>query len=376
MTDSVATGPQLVFSRRSRYRLEPYTDILPSTSSYLVKGMLPTTGIAFYAGASKAGKTFICLDHCLKLASGANVMGRRAKQVGVVYVAAEDPEGCRARITAWRTANPRESATPFILIGQPVDLNDADKVDDLKAAIRDASEAFDDMGFRLGMIVFDTLARCLPGGDENNSADMSRVLQTIETFGTDFECLTTIVAHHGKAGTSSGIRGWSGMTGAADAILTVERDEETQIRTVKLDKVKNGPDGDVVQFTLKRVLTGLIDEDGEESWSCVVTYDGPADVVSKPRRAVALTPEQEIMLTAIRYVVDNGATQAPPPSALGVREGTRAVRRSDVAERAKVIGLVSDEDKPDAARQRLHRALMGLQSKQRLRVEGDLIWMV
>lgn len=367
--------PFRVFDRRSRYRVEPFEAISASSSPQLVKGMLPMRGLAFYAGASKAGKTFVALDHMLKIASGASVMGRRAKQSGVVYVAAEDPDGCRARIHAWKRKNPRESYTPFVLIGQRVDLNDPASVDDLKGAIRDASTEFDDNGFALGAIVFDTMAQCLPGADENSSADMGGALGVIQGFGEEFSTLAVVVAHHGK-NAQAGIRGWSGMGAAADAVITVVRDEETKERTLTLDKVKNGPDGDCIAFSLLPSPLGVIDEDGEEMWSCTVSYDGLADRVKSPVKAKALTPPEEIVLTAIRWLTDNGSTQDPPVTALGVREGTKAVRRRDVSERAKVGGLWDEGDKDDAYRQRVHRSLMGLQMKRRIRVEGDLAWLV
>lgn len=372
MTSTVALR---VFERRSRYRVEWFDDITPSVAPYLVKGMLPRLGLAFYAGQSKAGKTFIALDHTLKIACGAKVMGRPAKQVGVVYVAAEDPDGCRLRVEAWRKRYPRESLTPFALIGQRVDLNDTDSVDDLKGAIRDAAAEFEAQGFSLGVIVFDTLARCIPGMDENSGADMGRAIATVESFGDDFKALAVVVAHHGKT-PGGGIRGWSGMGAAADAVITVERDPETLQRTLILDKVKNGPDGDRIAFTLEARPIGVNDEDGEEMWSCTVNYEGPADVVARPKRAVLLTPAEETMLVAVGWVIDNGASQPPPVTAIGVRDGTRAVKRADVVARAEVLGLRVDGETDAAWRQRYGRALTALQTKRRIRMEGNAIWPV
>ena len=365
----------VVFQRRSRYRLERFDDIKASTSAYLVKGLLPRRGLAFYSGQSKAGKTFVCLDHCLKIASGASVMGRKAKHMGIVYVAAEDSDGCRQRIDAWRKKYPRGSHTPFILIGQRVDLMDDGSVDDLKGAIRDAVAQFDEEDFALGAIVFDTLAQCVPGADENSSGDMGRALQVVHDFGDTFEALTIVVAHHGK-NAAAGIRGWSGLGAAADAVVTIARDDVTKQRTLTLDKVKNGPDGDVIAFSLPAAPIGVFDEDGEEVWSCTVNYEGPADKVSKTTKKVSLSPDDETMLTAIRWVTDNGSTQTPPATALGVREGTKAVRRADVYARAGVIGFAEEGESEAAFMKRRSRALKSLQSKSRTRMEGDLIWLV
>lgn len=364
----------VVFQRRTRYRLERFDDIKFSTQSYLVKDLLPRRGLAFYSGQSKAGKTFVCLDHCLKIASGAKVMGRKAKHMGIVYVAAEDPDGVRMRIDGWRQKYPRGSTTPFILIGQRVDLMDDASVDDLKGAIRDAVAQFDDDGFDLGAIVFDTLAQCIPGADENSSGDMGRALQVVQDFGDTFNTLSVVVAHHGK-NAAAGIRGWSGLGAAADAVITVTRDEATKERTLTLDKVKNGKDGDVIAFTLAARVIGQ-DEDGDDIWTCTVNYEGPADKVPKSPRVVALKPAEEMLLSAVKWVVDNGSTQTPPATALGVREGTRAVRKQDVYARAADMGLTDDGEKYEAYKKRRQRALEALSAAKRVRIEGDLLWLI
>lgn len=369
------TVVNLAFDRRSRYRVEPYEAITPSSSTYLVKGLYPRLGIAFIAGQSKAGKTFVTLDHTLRIASGAKVMGRQAKHMAIIYVAAEDPEGCRLRVAAWKKRWPRESYTPFALIGQPVDLNDAASVEDLQFAIRDAVAEFADRDFQLGAIVFDTLARCVPGADENSSADMGRALQAIESFGEAFGCLTMVVAHHGK-NAGAGIRGWSGMNAAADAVVTVVRDDETKERTITLDKVKNGPDGECIAFNLKAAPLGFFDEDGEEVWSCTVDYEGLAEKVAKSPRRVALKPQEEIMLSAIRYVVDNGPTQDVPPTVAGIRPGTKAVRKDDAYARAQAAGMDSEGETYEAFKKRRRRALEALVAAKRIIMEGDLIWLV
>lgn len=373
MTEPV---PFRVVSQRPRFVIERFNEIQPSTSTYLTKGLYPRRGIAFVSGQSKAGKTFVVLDHTLKIASGATVMGRRTKHMGVIYVAAEDAEGCRARVEAWRKRFQRESYTPFVLFDGGVDLADPSAVDDLREAIRNTVAEFNENDFDLGAVVFDTLAQCMPGSDENSSADMGLGLKAIQAISRDFDCLSMIVAHHGK-NDALGIRGWSGLIGAADAIVSVKRDEEMpDHRTITLDKVKNGKDGDEIAFSLIAAPIGLIDEDGDEVWSCTVNYEGEADRLTPQKRNKALNDHESVTLEAIRWVIDNGTTQEAPPSALGVKVGTKCVRRADVSERAVVIGLRVEGEKDETYRQRLHRSLLGLKTKRRTRMEGDLIWLI
>lgn len=368
-------GPRLVFDRCSALPLEPYEAIAPSATPYLVKGLLPRRGVAFLVGAPRSGKTFLALDYALKIACGATVMGRKARQAGVVYVAAEDPDGCRARIEAWKRTHPRGSPTPFMLIGAAVALTDPDALADLVAALREAADRFAGQDLPLGLVVIDTLSRCLAGVEENCSEQMSLAFEALAELGRASGALVLVVAHHGKDA-GRGIRGWSGLDAAADATLSVTRDEESGQRSVTLTKIKNGPDGAAVVFSLHPTPLGVFDEDGEEVWSCVVGYDEARPGAASPRRTRALSSHEQIVLGAVLYLTDNGPTQAPPPQALGVPAGALAVRRADASRQARATGLGYDGETAAAYRQRFSRAVAGLAAKQRIRVHGDALWII
>lgn len=367
----------LQFQRVRPFRSIPFEEIQPSTSSYILKGVLPARGTAFIVGQSKAGKTFITIDWALRLAAGApSIMGRKAKQVGVAYIAAEDPEGVKTRIEAWRHKWPRGSYTPFRLITQAPNLLDEESIEELQGELDDIAADFEAQGHKLGLIVFDTFSRCIPGAEENSSERMSLAVGSLDKIGRDSDALALVVAHHGKAGDAKGIRGWSGLDAASDATVTVERDEVTpEIRKITFSKVKNGQDGDVVTFGLERQNIGLVDEDGDEIWSCVVRYDGaPAATGAKTPRRKALSASAEIVLTQLGRLIDRGVCQDPPVMVDGVRPGTKAVRRSDLSLECATSGLQYDGETPAAYRQRFGRAINELQAAKRIRVEGDAIW--
>lgn len=370
------TAEIIQFQRQRPFKSIPFEEIKPSTSSSLIKGVLPARGTSFIVGASKGGKTFVAIDWSLRLAAGApTIMGRKAKQTGVAYIAAEDPDGVETRIEAWRRKWPRGSYTPLRLIRQAPNLLDEESVEALQAELDDIAADFEAEGHRLGLIVFDTLSRCIPGAEENSSERMSLAVCALDKIGRQAEALSLVVAHHGKDGTK-GIRGWSGLDAASDATVTVERDEVTpDIRKITFSKVKNGQDGDVVTFGLERQSVGLIDEDGDEIWSCVVRYDGaPAAAPPKTARRKALSPGAEIVLARLGHLIDRGICQDPPASADGVRPGTRAVRRTDLSLEAATSGLQYEGEASSTYRQRFGRAINELQSAKRIRVEGDAIW--
>jgi hypothetical protein len=372
----VSEAPTLVWSRESRFTRVRYEDIRVVHTGYLIKGILPEKGVGFIAGASKGGKTFIALDWGQKVATGATVMRRKAKHVGVAYVAAEDPEGCRARIQAWKRRYPRgsESYTPFTLLPCKVNLLDDDHVAELIAELQDLAEEYATQDMSLGLVVLDTLSKCMPGADENTSADGSRAVAALERIQAELDCFVLAVAHHGKAGADNGIRGWSGFDAASDATITVTRDPENpQARTLTLSKVKNGEDGHQVAFRLERQDLGERDQDDEELWSCIVTYDSmPPEQAAKVKRK-AMSAEAQLIWTHLGRLVDSGNCQ-PVPAEFDPRPHYKAVRRADLSLECSINGLQYDGEKPNTYNQRFGRKLIELRAQGRVRIEGDLIW--
>lgn len=378
MSEAPALEPKLVWSRESRFVCETFDDVRPITRPGIIKGILPTRGVAFMVGASKAGKTFVSIDAMLRVAAGRPaVWGRKIKQCGVVYLAAEDPDGCRNRVVAWRKkwGSYLPEGIPFDLFSPGVNLLDADDVAALMVDLEARKAVMAAAGHRLGIVVVDTLSRCIPGADENSSESMSLALRALEEIGRHLDVLIVVVAHYGKGGQERGIRGWSGMDAASDATISVERDkEDPEKRVITFDKVKNGRDGGALGFELEEVTLGITDEDGEELSSCVVNYTGAPTTTTRGSKRASLKPHEEIVLNAIRYVTDHGPHH--PLTYEGVKPHHKGLSRADVKARAYVTGFGAEAEKQNTRDQRFGRALETLISHKKIRKEGDLIWLL
>lgn len=359
---------------QSRFQPVAISDIEVPVTPWIVKGVMPASGVGFIAGAPGAGKSFLTLHTALSLASGrSGVLGRRCATVGVAYVAAEDFDGCKARVKAWELRHPSETPAAFEMVNGPINLLDAACVTDLVQALNGTARRFAESGIRLGLVVIDTLARCLPGADENNAQDMSVAVGALEDIGRRTETFVTAVAHHGKSGTAGGIRGWSGMNGASDMTLTVERDEnDPSLRLVTLSKVKNGTDGAQLAFRLDRVGLGIFDEDRDEIDSCVCVFEPMPDRMQRTDRPLA--PHIKIVFDAINFVVDNSPTVAPPHGAFQ-RVWSRAVTFEAVKRRACSTGFSGIGAEGHT---RFSRALETLIAGKRIAMdmEQDLIWRI
>jgi KaiC/GvpD/RAD55 family RecA-like ATPase len=375
-------GPTLVFSRTSKFTFESYDEVSPSTKPWLVKNALPMKGVAWIAGASGAAKTFFAIDGLAKIAGGAaEIWGRRAQQRGVVYVAAEDPDGCRARLKAFRATKGARAAQegkrlPFKLVPQVVNLLEEGDVEDFVRSTLAIAEEFEAQGTPLGVVCFDTFSVCIPGTDENNSADMSRALEALYAISRELDCLVVVVAHFGKSGTSGGIRGWSGLGYNADGVIVIERDEEDpELRHVTFQKVKNGASGGRLDFSLDEVPLGMIDDAGDAMTSCVVRFAPALREPFKRRAGPETKPGPKLVLKAMNQLLDVGQTYVVPPLP-GVPPNTAGVLRSKLKDRAYAIGYGDDEEKSETRKRNFNRDVQALLAANVLREFEGIVWKI
>ena len=233
---------------------------------WIVKNTVAEGEVAVIFGESGSGKSFLALDIGLAIARGIEWNENKTKQGRVVYIAAEGEGGVRKRLRAYAQYNGVEinmPEFPFDVI--PACPNFLTGDDSVKVG-----RAILDSGDRPRVIIVDTLAQVAPGGDENTSKDMGGVLARCKGLHRATGALVVLIAHTGKDA-SRGIRGWSGIRGALDTNIEVVRENDN--RSFRVDKQKDGEDGECWGFRLVPVVIG-IDEDGDDITSCVFELTG------------------------------------------------------------------------------------------------------
>lgn len=239
--------------------------------TWIVKGVLPQAGLGVIYGESGSGKSFFTLDLCAHIVAGEPWRGHKTKRGRVAYVVAEGAAGFRLRIQA----HAQQRGTPldelFVCGGAP-SLLIAKDVTDLTQALQGLGE--------LLVVVVDTLAQTMAGGNENASEDMGKALKHCRTIHDATGALVLLVHHSGKD-SSKGARGHSSLRAAADVEIEVTRAEDGT-RTASLSKQKDGADGARYGFTLAGAMLGT-DEDGDAITSAVVEHcDAPAPGAGRP----------------------------------------------------------------------------------------------
>lgn len=246
----------------------------------VVKGLLGEGRLAAFYGAPKSGKTFLVSHLALCVALGWSFFGRPVLQGAVLYVAAEGADGLKNRLIGARIKHriPAGSDVPFAII--PVAVNLGPAGEDVPKVIAAAAELAQTSGHPVRIIVLDTLARVMPGADENSVADMGATLARADRIAKESGATVILVHHAGKAA-DAGPRGSTALPGALDTIVRVVK-SETGERIATVEAQRDGCEGDVFAFTLEPVAIGE-DEDGEQIVTAVLAPVEEPSSVSSPR---------------------------------------------------------------------------------------------
>ena len=283
-----------------KFRLLSVTDLenLPPMDWLVgeeLAGVFPAQSLVGIFGAPGGGKSFIAADLACTIASRRvpTWFGNTVARGPVLYVAAEGGRGFRHRIIAWRTRHEvaaTDLALSFVL--EPVNLYGPD---DISHILRTA----DLLAEPPVLVVFDTVARSMVGGEENSAQDMGLVIDRADRIKRETGATVALVHHSRKDGDVE--RGSGALRAGVDTLCLVREDEDGG-RVVSCEKQKDAEPFDPITFYLATV--------GD---SCVVSAQAPAG-------AKGLTPNQRAALTVLADVFAKGATSTEWKIASGVAD--------------------------------------------------------
>lgn len=234
--------------------LEQFAGQGGTDAGYVVKGLLLRGSYAVAYGAPGEGKTFIALDLAYHVAAALPWMGKKVHAGTVLYLAYEGTGGMKKRAKALRQKYGTKDV-PFYIASATFNLRE-------QPGRRALGELMSAMPAKPVLIVIDTFARALMGGDENSAQDVgafnTAIAALIENTGA---CVLTI--HHSGKDKSRGARGSSALLGAIDT--EIEIDSGQVIASKQRDIEISEPLG----FKLVPLLVG-VDADGDDMTSCVV----------------------------------------------------------------------------------------------------------
>lgn len=198
----------------------------------LVGGLLDLDTLSVVYGRRESFKSFVALDLALSVAAGVSWHDQDTAEGLAVFVAAEGSVGLRHRVEAWQSRHDADPGDRFRVMPDKLNLLHPGEV-----------EAFADEAAELGpsLVVIDTLARCIPGGDENSAKDVGLAIASLDTIRQRTGAHVLVVHHSGK-GPGQGARGSSALEAAVDTVLEITvRKEIVEVATTKQKHRRHGP---------------------------------------------------------------------------------------------------------------------------------------
>lgn len=226
------------------------------SAQWIIKNVLPRAALAVIFGESGSGKSFLALDMAFAIVRALAWYGHKTIQGRVVYLAAEGAQGFRNRLLAYA-------------LHHKIDLNDItnfDIVPDCPDFLHNDGAAVALQIGKADVIFVDTLARVMPGGNENSGEHLGKVIAECTTLHEKTSALIVLVHHTGKDN-EKGARGWSGLKAATDCEIEVIRGLDN--RLAQVTKQKDGEGGEKFGFKLE-AETLAYDDDGDGITSCVI----------------------------------------------------------------------------------------------------------
>jgi len=249
---------------RARPRVELHRlDALPRQEprEEIVEGMFAPGELVALIGAPGGGKSAVATLLATCVAEGRPFLGRQVLQGPAVYIAAERFREVIRRLTATR----KKPAPVYVANARP-ELANAAVAEALGAEVAALCEVERSCP---SLVIIDTLARAIPGLDENSARDAGLVIEGLSRLAAACPSAAVLFVHHvGKQGMS--MRGSSALLGGVDLQLTVTGDGRS--KRLSVTKANAVPEGQQLRFSLQ-----------------------PAEVAAAP----GLPPETVITATAI-----------------------------------------------------------------------------
>lgn len=229
----------------SRFLVGDQIEELPPVE-WLIDGIIERHAVGATYGPSGHYKSFIMLDMAAHIAAGRPWHGRDVHQGPVIYVAAEGVHGQGPRRRSWMTHYGIDQLDQLIWYPEAINLTIAHEILDFIEAARPYGPV---------LTIFDTLARCTVGAEENSAKDMGIMVAACDMVSRRIGGSVNLIHHAGKD-TGRGLRGNTAILGAMNTVLAVERNSEGV--GVKVEKQKNAEDGLVLQFQMHGVGDSVV----------------------------------------------------------------------------------------------------------------------
>ncbi len=191
---------------------------------WIVPEVLAADSFAVLYGAPGAAKSFMALDLACSIASGYTFHGAAVKRGQVLVSVGEGLRGMKWREEAWTLAH-QEADTDALdrnlhILPRAVHLLEEREAEMFINTAEYIAQTSDEP---LRLVIIDTLARAMVGGDENSAKDMGMAVDVCERIRRATGATVLAVHHSGVEGTRE--RGSTSLRGAADTSIMMQKED-------------------------------------------------------------------------------------------------------------------------------------------------------
>jgi AAA domain len=249
--------------------------------TYTVDRYLQADSLAVLEGVDGTYKTFVALAwaHCVGL--GRPWLDRPVQKGRVLYLLGEGSRGLPKRADAWQIVN----------LGGRQDLDGTIGfvVDEMPQLWKgDASEVLAANPGPFALIVVDTLARAMVGGNENTQQDMGMLVAGCDELRRGSGGATVLILHH--LNSTGGTRGSTSLPGAISTRLRLERQPGSRVVTLQVMKQREDEAEQAIALVARAVDLGTVDDRGRTETSLVLDVADADQQPTAPPSAGRLTP--------------------------------------------------------------------------------------
>lgn len=221
-------------------------DALPERPSReeVIRNLLAVGEIAALVSPAGEGKSAVAQALATCIAEGRPFLGRPVMAGPAIYVAAERGNEATRRLIAVR----RKIDAPLYIAAARPNLANLSDVKELASSIQQVCENERSCPV---LIVIDTLARCMPGLDENSARDMGLVVEGLTRLSEQVPSAAVMFVHHAGKGGSGEMRGSTALVGGVDLELRLETKGKS--RRLIVSKANNIAEGQSLGFRLETV---------------------------------------------------------------------------------------------------------------------------
>lgn len=226
------------------------TSIVPPAP--LVEGILDLDSVAVGYGRPGCGKTFWALDMAASVASDVDWQHRATTHGPVLYIAAEGVAGLGQRVGAWqeyhRATDSRDTGIHRVTwLPRPVNLLEPRWLSALVSLVAES---------RPLLVVIDTVARSMVGGDENQTKDMTKVVEAGDLIRRAGGSCVLFIHHTGKDETK-GMRGSIALEAGCDTAWEVTRDQQWVTLTCRRQK-NHADDAEPITLGMANIASSVV----------------------------------------------------------------------------------------------------------------------